>query len=852
MNGRALLRSPLAWLTLVLSAPFLPVLLFPDGRVLGNSACDNPAMFYYINEFAGRCWREGVIPLWNPHLMLGVPFLGEGQAAIFHPLSWLFVALPTGAAINWLVALSFVLTGLFFHGWQRGLGLSQAAAFFGATTWCYSNAIVVRIYAGHLSILLTLIEIPLILMLWERWRDRRRIGWLVGVSFAYAIMIAAGYPQVLYIFSLFFLVYVLIGSAPACKSVSAARREGFDILLLGLFVVLGVGIGAAQLLPSADYAAQSMRQNASLEFCGSYSFIPGNLVTMLAPRFYGYTIDSMSDPSFYWRWGNYWEMSLYIGMLPLMLVVPGLIAAPRRRAIALGACAALFLVIALGNFTPLFPFFFHYVPGFKLFRGPSKYILITEICLVALAAYGIDGILKETETGARKLFKTALASGGLLLLCLAGLYGFYIVGALEPDSNWLRMMRLNMSGGPDQIPDIEGIKKFVDWAGQELARSAVMCAIGICALGFAWKRHSRRIAIAVLMPVILIDLLTVFVPMMRTYRESIVAIPEKLVKSVKPAVYPPRVYYPGWRCCNSVIHHGLSSASGYTGNTLDRYNRFVNQLKGEPFDIPELADPLPYYTPGLDYLAVEAEFLPTNGIGEDLRALASFEDSGFSFIPLPMACPRAWLAAAPVSVNSDAAARDYVLNIGNDPRNNPVIERSTAGLQAAPLARNEDAKIVAFTPNRVELEANATQPRVLVLSEMYERNWTATVNGAAAEVFPADYLLRGVIVPAGASKVVFAYRPASFRYGAAISLIALVTLIGIGIFARRGGNTPTPAETKPEPSPIIAPTARPVSPTRPGTRRGRRVAAAQSENSSQPPLPMKRKPSPSFAAQGGF
>ncbi|MCE5228796.1 YfhO family protein [bacterium] len=807
MNIRDRLRSPLLALAVLLLAPFAPILLFPGGRVLGNEWGDNPAMFYYINEFAGRCWREGVIPLWNPHVMLGVPFLGEGQAAIFHPLSTLFVFLPTGVAINWLAALSFVLTGLFFHGWLRALKLSKAAACFGALIWCYSNVIVVRIYAGHLSILLTLIEMPLILMLWERWRASRRIAFLAGIPFAYGFMIAAGYPQLLYTFSLFFLVYVLIGSALACASKSSARREGIDILLLGVCIVLGAGIGAVQLLPSADYAAQSMRQNPSLEFSGTFSFIPGNIVTILAPRFFGYG----SDPAlteYYWRSGNYWEMTLYIGMLPLMLIVPGLMAAPRRRAIVFGSCAALFSLIALGRFTPLFPIIFDYVPGFKLFRGPSKYILVTEFCLVTLAAFGLDGILKELETGARKLLKIGLASGAVLLVCLAFLYVHNIVGALEPESNWIQLMRRSLRHGLD-LPDMGIIANLVGWAARELARSAVMCVLALAALACAWKIRSRRLLVSILLPVLLLDLLTVFVPLLRTYDEKIVAIPGKLVKAVKPAVYPPRVFCPGW-LCNSVIHHGLSSPSGYTGNTLARYNTFVNQMKGRPFDTPELEDPIPFYIPGLEFLSAEAEFLPTARLDPSVSSTGQFQDGTKSFIPLPMSHPRAWLAASPVSVDVADRARDYVLNPKNDLRNHAVIESSSAGLQSKPLAPGEAVAFVSFNPTRVELQTTATQPRVLVLSEMYERNWTATVNGAPAEVFPANYLLRGVKVPAGPSRVVFEYRPKSFRAGAMISLASIALLIGLVSFASaRKLALPEPVtEPAPQPAPIAPPRPR--------------------------------------------
>src|SRR5690242_17468235 len=133
----SILRSPLFLLGVVLLAPFLPILLHPAGRILGNDLGDNPSMFFFYNYFAGHCWRQGSIPLWNPYVMLGHPFLAEGQAALFHPLSWLFIVLPTGAAINWINALCFLFAGLAFYGYLRALDLAKDTSFCGALVWSF-------------------------------------------------------------------------------------------------------------------------------------------------------------------------------------------------------------------------------------------------------------------------------------------------------------------------------------------------------------------------------------------------------------------------------------------------------------------------------------------------------------------------------------------------------------------------------------------------------------------------------------------------------------------------------------------------------------------------------------------
>jgi uncharacterized membrane protein YfhO len=58
-----------------------------------------------------------------------------------------------------------------------------------------------------------------------------------------------------------------------------------------------------------------------------------------------------------------------------------------------------------------------------------------------------------------------------------------------------------------------------------------------------------------------------------------------------------------------------------------------------------------------------------------------------------------------------------------------------------------------------------------------------SVNGKLASILQADYLFRGVIVPAGRTTVDFDYAPASFRLGASISAASLVVLI-ILLFSR--------------------------------------------------------------------
>src|SRR5512140_2474908 len=57
---------------------------------------DLAQFLYPTYKFAAEWWRRGVIPLWNPYLFGGMPFVGDIQSGIFYPLNLLtfFIASP--------------------------------------------------------------------------------------------------------------------------------------------------------------------------------------------------------------------------------------------------------------------------------------------------------------------------------------------------------------------------------------------------------------------------------------------------------------------------------------------------------------------------------------------------------------------------------------------------------------------------------------------------------------------------------------------------------------------------------------------------------------------------------------
>src|SRR5207248_1494328 len=111
---------------------FLAVVLFLFGRVLlrrtdqvlGMPGLDTATMIVPFRQFGFGEIAKGNLPLWNPHIFSGTPFLGNFQSALLYPPNWLHLVLPMATALNWGIALHVAMSGWFVSIWCRRRGIS--------------------------------------------------------------------------------------------------------------------------------------------------------------------------------------------------------------------------------------------------------------------------------------------------------------------------------------------------------------------------------------------------------------------------------------------------------------------------------------------------------------------------------------------------------------------------------------------------------------------------------------------------------------------------------------------------------------------------------------------------------
>jgi hypothetical protein len=166
-----------------------------------------------------------------------------------------------------------------------------------------------------------------------------------------------------------------------------------------------------------------------------------------------------------------------------------------------------------------------------------------------------------------------------------------------------------------------------------------------------------------------------------------------------------------------------------------------------------------------------------------------YDQNGALVLRNEKALPRAWLVAEAEVVDAEEALR-RIRGQGKsfDPRRTALLEDQPGALSGLPggkISATATVRIAAYEPNRVVVDTNDDSASVLVLSEINYPGWVATVDGASATIHATDFLLRGVVLPAGSHRVEMRYTAPAARRGALISICTLLIFGGLLVYARR-------------------------------------------------------------------
>jgi hypothetical protein len=412
-----------AFYTILFCIFFSPILLTDHLLAPGDGLVQSIPAFY------------APLTLWTDLLLAGFPAAADPTVQSWYPLRLIFSQFH---AWNGFVISAYVLASCFTYGYVYTLTKSRLAGL--ASGLIYSMSGFMMAHLGHISMVHSAAWTPLLIWALERLRYAFTARWFAISVLSIACMALAGHPQI-FIYSLGIgIVYV----AAFGGAVALGRWRYFG--LYATIVILGSGIAAIQLFPTAELARLGPRTDMSFAEFVFYSLAPHQIITFIFPYLFGGAPWSFYHMP-YFGYGTPTELSGYIGILPVMLaVLVPFVYRWKMIPFFWSAIAITAFLLTLGDTTPLIKVLYQ-IPLYNKFRIPSRHFLEMSLAISILSGIGISTLQDRMISNKLLLYTTIV----LLIIIFRALVGV-IITQDELQALTLRMNIHNFSVLPWDNP----------------------------------------------------------------------------------------------------------------------------------------------------------------------------------------------------------------------------------------------------------------------------------------------------------------------------------------------------------------------------------------------------------------
>lgn len=167
----------------------------------------------------------------------------------------------------------------------------------------------------------------------------------------------------------------------------------------------------------------------------------------------------------------------------------------------------------------------------------------------------------------------------------------------------------------------------------------------------------------------------------------------------------------------------------------------------------------------------------------------------FALIEFTGALPRAKLFTQWLAITNDAEVLSLLTNSVFNPHETVIVSTPLPATTNGPGTNAGEVKFIAYAPKRIQLEASAAAPSVLLLNDKHSPNWKVTVDGQPAALLRCNYLMRGVSVPAGRHTIEFRYEPpVTGLYVTTAAMVCALFLLCLVVFTRQAESAPPVAK----------------------------------------------------------
>lgn len=758
-----------------------------DQRRGGNRAPGNDLTRLFLPHHmnvADQVERLGRPAFWDASGFGGRPALGNPQSGLLYPPVWLAWWSGHPASLGWVSFGHVLWAGIGTYCLARTAGLQWFGALVAAGCFQSAPYLIAQTFEGHYPHVWAACWYP-----WAFWATLhlRRGPGLRGMLLAPILAMAflTGHPQEWYYLIVALGIWAILDVASRFRSGDPTAAGGLAVRW-ATPILLSLGLIGLELVP--DLLAQQWSLPASrmsLKEASRYHWSPINLLQLVSPSALGGPWDFIGHD-------NYWETLLSIGLVPLVFALVGIRQAEDRRA-ARGwlALVVLSILFAAGRRLGLFALFYEVVPGMDRFRVPSRSLFLASLGAAMLAGMGAESLAVGpimTDRGRSLAYRWRQFSLSLATVVLLGFVVAELVGPEEPVAN--PAVNAPASQRPSR-PNRQ--RELTRWmlATRNLAEDPVFwAALAGSTAGLAiWAkggRHRRSVVYALAA----LAGLELTVNGVRTLRVApidrnrpIDQLGLEMARILPPGAGPYRV-----RADSALLEHVPELSSHYELTDIPDWfqirhaaDLYESLYRSTPHDGPSVSDPKtsasssPSRQAVLDRMGVRLIIAERNHTAVEESGARKWmsRNATFDLIPNATALPRAYVVPRAALSSGDPAAVLTELS-SVDPRQAVLMALDPLGETGARQPFTE-ATYDAQDPDHVVVRVETDAPGLLVVGDTWMPGWTATVDGAPAELHRGNHAQRVVALPrAGSHRIELSYRPPGLLVGAALSGLSLV------------------------------------------------------------------------------
>lgn len=798
-----------------------------EGRILNQH--DSEAGIGAVKEAGDFHDATGEQTRWTNSLFGGMPTYqiapSYGSTDVFNQVIGLYhLYLPNYVWYVFALMLGFyiLLRAFDFRVWMAALG---------AIVWAFSSYFFIIIAAGHIWKVMTLAYIPpTIAGMVLCYRGKLLTGGALTALFA-AMQIKANHVQMSYYF-LFCMLFMAI--AYLVEAVQQKQLARFA-KATGVLVVAGavaVGINLSNLYHTYEYSKETMRGKSELvkenaadqtdsglerSYITQWSYGIGETWTLLVPNAKGgassrgntYLSLARNDDAMehaipelaqlYNQLPQYWgeqpgtQGPVYVGALVFALFILGavLVKGPMKWAL-LGATFLSFLFAWGKNYMPFTDFCIDYIPMYSKFRAVSSALVIAEFTIPLLAMLGLKELLKDENSfkSNRKTFLISLGGTAVVALLFSlfpNLLGTCIsTGELDAIKNGIDP---SMQGQVlDNLNEMRSAMFSADAWRSFWFIVAGMAALMLYGYGLkSWDEQRKQLIVGgILIVLCLADMWTInkrylsndmFVP--KSEQETHFTPSQTDLEIMEDKSLDYRVLNLATSTFNeNNTSYWHKSIGGYHAAKLRRYQELIEtHIQAE---IGELYDAV--INAQGDMEQVDENVSPVINMLNTKYLIMPVDKEG-NTIPLQNvnALGNAWYVNEVQYVEN--ANQELESTGAKNPRQVAVVDakfKNALNNASATLVADSAAsvKLVSYQPNHLKYETESSADGVIVFSEIYYPDWTATIDGKDAPIGRADYVLRAMFVPAGKHVIEMDFNPKSIGTTEAIAWASMLMLLG--------------------------------------------------------------------------